>query len=91
MDSITLMTMFVVLNMPCRTKIRRTKLTKFDLVMKILSNNKFCPIKISSNMIVQNPVTNRAKSTNKFRNDEENFVQRKILSGENFDRQIFVR
>ena len=46
-------------------------------------------------MIVQNPFTNRAKLTNKFRkkfrNDEENFVQRKILSGENFDREIFVR
>ena len=51
----------------------------FDLVSKVLSDEKFCPSKILSNVSIQKSGKNRTK-VSKFWLGVENFVRRKILS-----------
>ena len=55
----------------------------FDLVSKILSDEKFCPSKILSNISIQKSGKNRTKLS-KFWLGVKNFVRRHILSDENF-------
>ena len=66
------------------------KCRNFSLVSKILSDEKFCPSKILSNIPIQKSGKNRTKLS-KFRLGVENFVRRNILSVENFVRRNFVR
>ena len=66
------------------------KCRNFGLVSKILSDEKFCPSKILSNISIQKSGKNRTKLS-KFRLGVENFVRRNILSVENFVRRNFVR
>ena len=51
----------------------------FALLSKILSDEKFCPSKILSNISIQKSGKNRTEWS-KFRLGVENFVQRNILS-----------
>ena len=55
----------------------------FGLVWKILSEEKFCPSKILSNISTQKSGKNRTKLS-KFRRGIENFFQQIILSQEKF-------
>ena len=57
----------------------------FELVSKILSDDKFCPSKILSNISIKKSCKNRTKLS-KFLLGVENFVRRNILSVQNFVR-----
>ena len=61
----------------------------FGLVSKILSEEKFCTSIIFSDISIQKSGKNRTEWS-KFRLGVENFVQRNILSDENFVRRNFV-
>ena len=71
------------MDIPYRTKIH---VSKFQLGVENLSNEKFCPSKILSNVSIQKSGKNRTK-VSKFWLGVENFVRRKILSVENFVRR----
>ena len=66
------------------------KCRNFSLVSKILSDERFCPSKILSNISIQKSGKNRTKLS-KFGLGVENFVRRNILSDESFVRRNFVR
>ena len=68
----------------------RQNCKNFVLVSKILSDEKFCPSKILSNISIQKSGKNQTKLS-KFRLGVENFVRRNILSVNNFVRRNFVR
>ena len=69
--------------LPYRTKIRRTKLSKFRLGVE-----NFVQRKILSNISIQKSLKNRTKLS-KFRLGVENFVRRNILSDEIFSDKVF--
>ena len=62
----------------------------FGLVSKLLSDEKFCPSKILSNISIQKSGKNLTKLS-QFRLSVENFVRWIILSVENFVQRSFVR
>ena len=75
---------------PYRTKIRRTKLSKFRLGVESFFRRNILSVENLSNILIQKSGKNRIK-VSKFRLGVENFVRRNILSVENFVRRNFVR
>ena len=77
-------------NLPYRTKIRRTKLSKFRLGVENFVRRKILSVE-NFVQYFNTKVRQKLDKLSKFRLDVENFVQRNILSDENFVRRNFVR